>query len=313
MKQLAIAIILATLCLSCAPKQEKQGVQSKEQKAPAKSYRFSYVQPPTMASEEQQMLYMRDHFWDKFDFADTLWVTKSDSTEMMRAYMAYVGNFVGPLNQEPIRKLMQKASTSKPMFEYFVSLSTKVLHDPNSPLRSDELYIAVLEAQIASPFYDKYEKMAPEYDLHIASQNRIGQPANDFDYTVKSGKRSNLYSLESDFVIVYINNPGCAMCRDITTALKQSQLISEMQRKGKLKILAIYPDEDLNEWHKHYANIPAKWINGYDKGCHIGRRNLYNINAIPALYLLDKAKCVLVKDSTNVGEIEFVLSQYPTR
>ena len=312
MRRVALAIILAVICLSCTSKQEKQSVKQ-EQKTPAKSYRFRYVQPPTMASEEQQVLYMRDHFWDKFDFADSLWIIKSDSTDMIRAYVAYVVNFVGPLNQEPIRKLMQKASVSKPMFEYFVSLSTDVLHDPNSPYRSDELYIAVLEAQIASPFYDKYEKMVPEYDLRIVSQNRIGRPANDFDYTVKSGKTKNLYSLKSDFVIVYINNPGCAMCRDITTALKQSPIISEMQRKGALKILAIYPDEDLNEWHKHYADLPAEWENGYDKGCLIRRGNLYNTSAIPALYLLDKSKTVLVKDSTNVGEIEFALSQHPTR
>jgi hypothetical protein len=99
------------------------------------------------------------------------------------------------------------------------------------------------------------------------------------------------------------------MCREITQALKQSPLISDLQRKGALKILAIYPDEDLNEWHKHYAEMPAEWINGYDRGCLIGRGNLYNISAIPALYLLNKDKIVLVKDSTNVGEIEFALSQ----
>ncbi|MBR5105596.1 MAG: DUF5106 domain-containing protein [Alistipes sp.] len=312
MRRIALAIIVALICLSCTSKQEKQSVKQ-EQNAPAKSYRFRYVQPPTMATEEQQVLYMRDHFWDKFDFADSLWIIKGDSADMIRAYVAYVVNFVGPLNQEPIRKLMQKASVSKPMFEYFVSLSNDVLHDPNSPYRSDELYIAVLEAQIASPFYDKYEKMVPEYDLRIVSQNRIGRPANDFDYTVKSGKTKNLYSLKSDFVIVYINNPGCAMCRDITTALKQSPIISEMQRKGELKILAIYPDEDLNEWHKHYADLPAEWENGYDKGCLIRRGNLYNTSAIPALYLLDKSKTVLVKDSTNVGEIEAILSQHTTR
>jgi hypothetical protein len=159
--------------------------------------------------------------------------------DMMRVYVDYIANFVGPINQEPIRKLMQRASVSKPMFDYFVSLSEKVLHDPNSPYRSDELYIAVLEAQLASPLYDKYEKMAPEYDLRIVSQNRIGHEANDFDYTVKSGRRSNLYSLKNDFVIVYINNPGCTMCREITEELKQSQIITDLQRKGTLKILAM--------------------------------------------------------------------------
>ena len=286
------------------------GCTSKAKKTePAKCYRFLRVFPPSQASNEEKLTYMRDRYWDKFDFADTLYTTKADTIEMLRVYADYVSNFVGPFNQEPIRKLMERASVSKKMFDYFGMLSDKVLHDPNSPYRSDELYIAVLEAQLASPYYDKYEKMAPEYDLRVVSQNRIGRPANDFYYTTKSGRRSNLYSLKNDYVIVYINNPGCAMCREITEALKQSSLISELQHKGKLKILAIYPDENLDEWYKHLSDIPSEWINGYDKGCHIERENLYNTSAIPALYLLDKEKRVLVKDSTNVEEIEYHLGR----
>jgi len=305
MKKLAIAILLVTLCLGCAPKQEKADS--------AKSYHFCYVQPPINISAEHHADYIRDHFWDNFDFADTLYTTKADTVEMLRAYATFVSQFVGPTNQEPIRKLMGRASASKKMFDYFAMLSEKILHDPNSPLRSDELYIAVLEAQIASPHLDKYEKIAPEYDLRIVSQNRIGHEANDFDYTTKSGATKSLYALKNDFVIVYINNPGCAMCRDITEALKQSEIISNLQRKGVLKILAIYPDENLDEWHKHYADIPATWINGYDRGCRIERENLYNVSAIPALYLLDKEKRVLVKDSVNVTEIESVLSQHTNK
>ena len=299
MRNYILAIIVITLCLGCAPKKSKA--------TRAKSYHFHYVQPPMQATEEQQVAYMRDHYWDKFDFADTLYTTKADTTEMLRAYATFVSSVVGPIDQVPIRKLMQRASVSKKMFDYFVMLSEKVLHDPNSPLRSDELYIAVLEAQIASPHYDKYEKMAPEYDLRIVSQNRIGRKANDFNYTVKSGRTRNLYSLNSDFVVVYINNPGCGMCRDITKAMQESPIINDCLQKGTLKILAIYPDEQLDEWHKHYNDMPKAWINAYDKGCHINRENLYNIAAIPALYMLDKEKRVLVKDSTNVGEIEEVL------
>ena len=301
MRRVVSAIILIAFCWGCAPKQEKSN--------PAKSYRFCYVQPPLQVTTEQAPAYMRDHFWDKFDFADTLWTTKADTMDMLRAFTSYVVGYVGPFNQEPIRELMQKASISKKMFDYFVMLSERVLYDPNSPYRSDELYIAVLEAQLAYPHYDKYEKMAPEYNLRIVSQNRLGHKANDFDYYTKSGRYSNLYTLKNDFVIIYINNPGCTMCREVTEALKQSKIISDLQKRGLLKILAIYPDENLDEWHKHYADIPSEWINGYDRGCHIERENLYNVRAIPALYLLDKEKLVLIKDSVNVAEIEAVLEQ----
>lgn len=284
------------------------GCTSKAKKTePAKCYRFLRVFPPSQASNEEKLAYMRDHYWDKFDFADTLYTTKADTIEMIRVYADYVSNFVGPFNQEPIRKLMERASASKKMFDYFVMLSEKVLHDPNSPYRSDELYIAVLEAQIASPHYDRYEKMAPEYDLQIVSQNRIGHKANDFSYTVASGKSHRMYNVKSDFTIIYFNNPGCSLCRDITKAMKESAIISKMVQNGKLKVLAIYPDEQLDEWHKHRAEMPNEWINGYDKGQLIDREKLYNVNAIPALYLLDTQKVVLVKDSINVGEIEEIL------
>ena len=286
------------------------GCISKSKKAePIKSYRFLRVFPPSQASDEERHAFMRDHFWDKFDFADTLYTTKADTIEMLRVYADYVSNFVGPFNQEPIRKLMERASVSKKMFDYFGMLSEKVLHDPNSPYRSDELYIAVLEAQIASPHYDRYEKMAPEYDLQIVRQNRIGHKANDFSYTVANGKSYRMYNVKSDFTIIYFNNPGCTICRDITNAMKESAIITEMVQKGRLKVLAIYPDEQLDEWHKHRADIPSAWINGYDKGTLIDREKLYNVNAIPAIYLLDKQKMVLVKDSIDVGEVERVLSQ----
>ena len=286
------------------------GCISKPKKAePLKSYRFLRVFPPSQASEEERHTFMRNHFWDKFDFADSLYTTKADTIEMLQAYAEFVADYVGPLDQEPIRALMQKASVSKSMFDYFGMLGEKILHHPNSPYRSDELYIAVLEAQIASPHYDRYEKMAPEYDLKIVSQNRIGHKANDFRYTVASGRSYRMYDLKSDFTIIYFNNPGCTLCRDITKAMRESAIITQMMRSGRLKIVAIYPDEQLDEWRKHRADFPSEWINGYDKGTLIDREKLYNVNAIPAIYLLDKQKVVLVKDSINVSEIEHILSK----
>ena len=304
MRYYAIILLSALALVGCANRSTKATKSSKP-----KSYNFVYVQPPANIAHGEIVPYMRDHYWDKFDFSDSLFVSKADTTQMLQAYAAYLSNFVNPLDASPIRSLMQKASVSKPAFEYFVMLSEKLLHDPNSPLRSDELYIAVLEAQIASPHLDKYEKMAPEYALRIASQNRIGHKANDFTYTLRSGKSRQMYALRADFVILYINNPGCPMCRDITAALKGSQIVNLLLEQGKLKILAIYPDEQLDEWHKHLDDFPKSWINGYDRGCHIDRNGSYDLRAIPSLYLLDSNKVVLLKDSTSVAEIEAILQQ----
>ena len=298
-----LLILLAIFTVGCSGQRSTKSATNQPQR-----YRFSRVLPPQHLAPEQIGEWMADHYWDRFDFADTLIVERADSAEMMRIYAEYVATFVGPYNSEPIKKLMQRASVSRKMLDYFVAMSEKLFHDPNSPLRSDELYIPVLEAQIAAPFYDEYEKMVPEYDLALASQNRIMQGANDFRYTIASGRTSNLYSLKADFILIYINNPGCPMCRQIQEQLVASQIVAEALKSKRLKILAIYPDEDLTLWHQH--PLPKEWINGYDKGRRLEKDRLYDLRAIPSLYLLDRDKKVLVKDSTTVPEIERMILEY---
>ena len=307
---IALALSLAVACKSShRPATDSEPTNATTEQT-AKQLNFIPALAPAMLPQVQKMEYMREHYWDKFDFADTTFINQIDSTKMLTAFAVYATGYIpDSLAYKYMPRLMQRASTSKRMYTYFLMLAEGVLHDPNSPYRSDELYIAVLEAQIASPHYDRYEKMAPEYDLQIVRQNRIGHKANDFSYTVANGKSYRMYNVKSDFTIIYFNNPGCTLCRDITNAMKESAIITEMVRKGRLKVLAIYPDEQLDEWHKHRADIPSAWINGYDKGALIDREKLYNVNAIPAIYLLDKQKMVLVKDSIDVGEVERVLSQ----
>ena len=118
-----------------------------------------------------------------------------------------------------------------------------------------------------------------------------------------------LYGLQAEYVLIFINNPGCAMCREIREAITASPMLSEMIERGRLEVLAIYPDEDLTEWKAYRDQIPASWINAYDKGCRISSEGLYDLHAIPALYLLDRDKRVLVKDSTDVAQIEEVIDR----
>ena len=296
-------LLLALITVGCGGQKSK-----KIESATPQTVHFKRVMPPVQSTPEAQFQYMVDHYWDRFDFTDTLFIERVDSAEMMRAYVEYIATYVGPYNGEPVARLMKRASVSRKMLDYFATMSEKLFHDPNSPLRSDELYIPVLEAQIAAPFYDEYEKMVPQYDLALASQNRILKKANDFRYTVASGRTSSLYSLKADFVLIYINNPGCPMCRQIQEQLVASQIVADALKDDRLKILAIYPDEDLTLWHEH--PLPKSWINGYDKGRRLEKDRLYDLRAIPAMYLLDREKTVLVKDSTSVPEIERMIIEY---
>lgn len=265
---------------------------------------------PAELSPEEKVEWLRWHYWDNFDFADTTFLRRADTLQMVEAYARYVQLlFTAPTDGVPMDSLMRRASASRPMLDYFALLAGYVLHDPNSPLRNDEFYIPVLRAQLSSPWYDEYERLAPEYDLNLASQNRIGRPANDFRYTLASGATGTLYGLRAEYVLLFINNPGCPMCREIREAISSSPMLTEMLERGRLRVLALYPDENLDEWQAYRDEIPSSWINAYDDGCVLREKGLYDLSAIPSLYLLDAQKHVLVKDATDVALIEEVIDR----
>ncbi|MEG1622553.1 MAG: DUF5106 domain-containing protein [Alistipes sp.] len=269
---------------------------------------FRPVVVPDGLDEKAQRAYVRDHYWDQVDFSDSLFFATADSMQMLHAYVAYIAG-LEPSDPQPMQQLMARAAVSKQALDYFAWLAAMVLYDPNSPWRNGELYIPVLEALVQSPLLDQWEKIAPMYDLKLARRNRVGQKACDFNYTLASGKQASLYALQSDYVLLFIHNPGCPMCREICEQIIASAPLSALIEQGKLCVLALYPDEDLTEWRKDQSEIPTSWINAYDKGARITALSTYDLRAIPSLYLMDRQKRVLAKDETVVARIEQLLEQ----
>ena len=155
-------------------------------------------------------------------------------------------------------------------------------------MRNEEFYIPVLEAMAASPVLEEIEKVRPKARLELAQKNRIGTKAINFTYTL-------------------INNPGCHACTETIEGLKQAPIISQLIKEKKLIVLSIYPDEELDDWRKHLNEFPKEWINGYDKKFTIKEKQLYDLKAIPTLYLLNKEKTVLLKDATAQAIEEYLM------
>ena len=150
------------------------------------------------------------------------------------------------------------------------------------------------------------ERIVPEHDLHEAMQNRPGERANAFAFLTREGKRLSLYDLEAEHTLILFSNPECAMCRMLKDLILHSAPIVERITEGRLKMLVLYPDEDLKAWERG-DKAPAGWIDARDEHGTIRSEGLYDLRAIPSIYLLDRDKRVLVKDSTDPREVEQAL------
>jgi len=262
--------------------------------------KFQMVSVPSMLIDPQQRAdYLADHYWDNFDFTDTAYINLPKITEQAFADYIQVLSHTTPGHPgKSIHKMLHEAEKDTAIYSYFISLYEKYLYEPNSPLRNEELYIPVLEYILNSSTVGDIYKVRPAYLLELINKNRLGKKANDFTYTLTNGKRSRLYDIKADYTILYFYNPDCETCNDLTRQLSQSSLLNALLDKKKLIILAVYPDEDLAAWKNHISEIPVKWINAYDDSMKLENEEIYDLKAIPTIYLLDKNKTVLLKDTT---------------
>lgn len=303
-----LLLMVAAVLLACGNSRRRSSRESDS--ATGARYELSAPTVPPALQGEAAREYLRNEWWDEFDFTDTMHLAHLDRKQFMSHFARYVALVPSDDAARYMTPLMQRASGSKSMFSYFVDAAEQVLHNPNSPLRDAEKYIPVLEVVLQSDWLDEYEKLPYRHDLQIARQNRVGHRANDFAYTTADGRTRRLYALDSNYTLLFISNIGCGMCRDIKEQILSSALLCEAVESGLLSIVVLYPDEDLTAWREHLGDYPAQWINCYDNSGQLTREELYDLRAIPSLYLLDKEKRVLAKDCTDVGYIESLYSNH---
>ena len=269
------------------------------------------VAPSMLSGQERIDDFYARNWWRDFVFADSLQAALTDSVYFMGLFSDWtrVLERVPDVGPGCVEDVMSRASATKKCFDMFVLAAREVLADPNSPLRDDELYMPVLRVRIASPFTDEATRERLRYRLDILSQNRIGHKANNIRYTLFDGFEGTLYGIKAEYTLVFINNPGCEMCRTVREEICASDLLSGYIASGRLKVLAIYPDQDLDEWLRYRSEMPSTWINGYDRECVMRSEGTYNLTAIPSLYLLDSGKTVLVKDAVSIPLIESAVSR----
>jgi thiol-disulfide isomerase/thioredoxin len=329
MKKLALLVFLFLL-LSCSGKKGNDSLQDGRQTSPVhsrkasqnvenrpagrteapKSFTMPEI-PPMLVEPGSRTLYLLNHFWDNFDFSDTSYIGLKEITE--RAFIHYAQMLsqrdVVPYDKavEGMLIMLNKAQADSSMYRYFTGLCKKYFYRGNSPMMNDEYYIPVLEHMLQSPHLAPASKKAAELDLKRLKRNLPGQSAENFDYTLHSGKTQTLYQLKAEYILLFFNNPDCPACKEVQEQISASPLLSKLIQKGSIKVLALYPDSDLAAWDKHREQIPSAWINAYDKDQRITLDELYDLKAIPMLYLLDGQKKVLIRDG-KVKQVEQLLS-----
>ena len=295
----------------CTPQENKKQEEAKAPVAAAPKNFERAVPPVIMANPQERVEYVLTHFWDKFNFRDTMYCHAPDITDQAFAEFIYLFPYVSydKMSKE-VKRMLDSATVDVVMYNYFYRLGEHYLYNPNSRTRNDEHFIPFLEHLVSSPKVIESAKIRPQYQLDLAYRNRPGVKASDLTYTLNSGAMGNLYGISARNILLMFYNPDCKECKEVMELLINSPSISAAVSSGRLKILAVYPDEDIEVWKRYQKNIPPTWINGCDKALAVRNKEIYDLRAIPTLYLLDKDKKVIFRD-TSVSHIQMYIDSNP--
>lgn len=126
-----------------------------------------------------------------------------------------------------------------------------------------------------------------------------GQMAADFALTLADGSKLQFSTLtaESQYTLLYFNNPDCAACTDTKAAIERSQALQARMADGSLRIVSVYTDDEPELWRTHVSDYPASWTVAYDAPQRILSEGLYDMSRTPALYLIDREGHILLPDA----------------
>lgn len=299
-----------------------QGCVRQQEFVPLK---FPAVEVPVMYADDQAeaFVYLSEHFWD--DFTDTSRHYPCDSSLVSGVKKGDVeqefANFTAVLqavDYRQARKAMarlfdrvsacERADTSSNIFETVTEFAERYLYDPNSPLRDEDLY-GVYAARMAG--YDgisETEREAYAYDAQMCSLNEVGSRAANFVFSDASGRMHSLYGIDAEYTLLFFSNPGCNACEEIIRVLTDALAVDSLIESGRLAVVNVYIDEDIAAWYDYMFLYPSAWYNGYDPNGIIRNDILYNVRAIPSLYVLDRDKTVLMKDAPDQRVFTFLAS-----
>lgn len=284
---------------------------------------FPYCRIPSVVADADRNDYYAANYWKNFlstecsDVADSSFIGGVSKEQVEQA----VANYASLLSSLDLGKAQSYFSNlASDLDAYAASHSASCLplalsdvldryfYDANSPVRDEDVYGAFAARMASCSFVPESKRQTYAKDALACSLCQRGTRATNFEFELRSGRRLSLYDIKAPYTVLFFSNPGCHACKDIIDALSSEPLVTKALAEGSLAVMNIYIDEDLAEWYKYMSIYPKEWYNGFDPNHIIRDDELYNIRAIPSLYLLDSDKIVLLKDCPT-EKLLFALTQ----
>ena len=304
MNRYGLLIGLILLLASCRAKPGKAEARELEPTdstvVQARVFPFPEI-PATLTEPEARKAWLLIHYWEQFDFADTTLVNNRDVTE--QGFVNFIALLLdGTTPEELTRESLENWCAGFVGKDHARKVLTQTADDylfnPNSPFYNEGLYGMYLEVLLGKLPQTDAMRSAYRFKLELVRRNNVGDKATDFTYYQPDGTHRTLATtpVKNDRLLLMFYDPECESCHEVLLQMAADTALAEAVRAGKLSVLAVYTEGNKAAWRKALPDMPEGWTVGTDREA-VKTGALYDLKAMPSLYLLDGSKTVLLKDA----------------
>ena len=305
MDRYGLLIGLILLLTSC---RAKTGTAEVKENIPADTAsvvsqaQFSFPQIPAMLSTaEDRKAYLLTHYWEQLDFADTTLVNNRDVTE--QGFVNFIALLAEDNTPEELIRESLKNWSSRFLPEIharkvLTQMADDYWYNPNSPFYNERLYGLYLETLLSQLPQEDAMCFSYQFKLELLKRNQVGKLATDFQYELSDGTRRSLKAtpVKENRLLLLFYDPECESCHEVLLQMAADKALAAAVKAGQISVLAIYTEGNEDAWRKNLPDMPAGWMVGMDREV-VKNEALYDLKAMPSLYLLDGKKQVLLKDA----------------
>ena len=252
------------------------------------------VIPRTLTDPTQRAAYLVEHYWDNMDFANRRQALDSGFMEQSFVNFVDIFQYTDTATQaRAVDRLLSKAEPYELQRAFLWDVAERYLNDPESPMRSEDIFILFLKRKMASRAFDEADRTRAAELYKIALKNRPGEKATDFEAITREGQPTSLRQMvrgASQYAVVVFYDPECDQCKETIEGL------SRLQLPVGTKVILVDAEGDRGQFEKSKGDYPPSWTVAYATDPVLDEE-LYVLPAMPSIYLMRPDGTVVLKDA----------------
>lgn len=255
----------------------------------------------TIEQKKAQYNYYKAHFFDGLDFTSEGLLRTPNFYGKVKEYMDRV-TFQNPDSIiASVDYILEKSMANKELFRFWMGTFFKDYQNAKI-MGMDKVFVHLSDQYYLSgkiEWADSTLIAELSKEMTFLRENQIGLKAPQIFLSDTLNRATNLYAIESDYLVLFFYDPDCGHCK------KKTPILYDLYKKmdGAFDVAAITVGTDMQKWKDFIKKFDLNWINLGDPNYKSNFRVQYNVRSTPQVYILDRNKEIIAK-KLDVEQIE---------